>query len=439
MNNRPTLERYRGKQTRHTCPQCGKDHEFSRYIYPETGECVSPEVGRCNREESCGYHYKPRQYFEDNNIVMKLNQKPSQPPQRQQKKTSYIDSELIEKTMRGYETNRFARFLELYFNHEKIYSVLKLYHVGTSNHWPGATVFPQIDTQGRVRTAKIMQYNPDTGKRVKEPHNRINWLHSVLKLDKFELAQCPFGAHLIPDAGTVCIVESEKTCIIAALTWPHYVWISTGGKNGASINPDNFKGKKVILFPDLGVDWSDRAQKVGGHVSQVLQNYASDNDFKEGYDLADFILRDAPQTPPQVESEKTPQTPSQVETKKTPQTPSQVETKKTPQTPSQAEALMPQSWSVDIADKSERFLQRYFDKPPPNWINEISDIENYFANMELPTQPVQLNGSSTITDCSRFVVSHLAAVKRNNGNETFRPYLDRLNELSIMMIMGEVI
>ena len=376
---------------------------------------MSPEVGRCNREESCGYHYKPRQYFEDNNIVMKLNQKPSQPPQRQQKKTSYIDSELIEKTMRGYETNRFARFLELYFNHEKIYSVLKLYHVGTSNHWPGATVFPQIDTQGRVRTAKIMQYNPDTGKRVKEPHNRINWLHSVLKLDKFELAQCPFGAHLIPDAGTVCIVESEKTCIIAALTWPHYVWISTGGKNGASINPDNFKGKKVILFPDLGVDWSDRAQKVGGHVSQVLQNYASDNDFKEGYDLADFILRDAPQTPPQVESEKT------------------------PQTPSQAEALMPQSWSVDIADKSERFIQRYFDKPPPNWINEISDIENYFANMELPTQPVQLNGSSTITDCSRFVVSHLAAVKRNNGNETFRPYIDRLNELSIMMIMGEVI
>lgn len=303
-NHRYILEPYNGKKTRFTCPQCGKYKEFARYIDTETDEYVAEDVGRCNREQKCGYHYKPHQYFEDNNIEMKkTNMKPPKPPK---KKTSYIDRELIEKAMRAYEMNKFAQFLEKHFSIENIYNVLKDYYVGTSNHWQGATVFPQIDTLGRVRTAKLMQYDPDSGKRIKEPHNRITWLHSVLKIENFNLEQCTFGEHLIPESDTVCIVESEKTCIIAALTWPQYTWIATGGKNGAPLKPEIFEGKKVILFPDLGVDWSDKAEQVGGRVSNVLTKFAAPEDVKEGYDLADYVLRPKPKQSENKESRPEP-------------------------------------------------------------------------------------------------------------------------------------
>ncbi|NLZ30976.1 MAG: hypothetical protein GX885_09595 [Methanomicrobiales archaeon] len=66
---------------------------------------------------------------------------------------------------------------------------------------------------------------------------------------------------------------------------------------------------------------------------------------------------------------------------------------------------------------------------PQNWSNDIAELENYFASIELPTQPLKLNRCSTITDCSLFIESHFATVKRNNGNRTFLPYLNRLQEL----------
>jgi hypothetical protein len=66
---------------------------------------------------------------------------------------------------------------------------------------------------------------------------------------------------------------------------------------------------------------------------------------------------------------------------------------------------------------------------PLNWDNDIADLENYFAGIKLPTQPVKLNKSSTIKDCSLFIESHFATVKANNGKRTFFPYLKRLQEL----------
>ena len=61
--------------------------------------------------------------------------------------------------------------------------------------------------------------------------------------------------------------------------------------------------------------------------------------------------------------------------------------------------------------------------------NDIAELENYFAGIELPTQPIRLNQCSVITDCSQFIKSHLATVKANNGKRTFLPYLKRLQEL----------
>jgi hypothetical protein len=44
------LEPYKGMNTRYHCPVCQqKDRTFVRYIDTETGEHLSPIVGRCNR------------------------------------------------------------------------------------------------------------------------------------------------------------------------------------------------------------------------------------------------------------------------------------------------------------------------------------------------------------------------------------------------------
>jgi hypothetical protein len=72
--------------------------------------------------------------------------------------------------------------------------------------------------------------------------------------------------------------------------------------------------------------------------------------------------------------------------------------------------------------KTERIEQ------PQSWSNDIAELENYFANIELPTGSVKLNSYSTITNCALFLRSHLSAVKENNGNRTFLPFLYRLQE-----------
>ena len=61
------LERYRGRGTRYTCPQCGRKYTFTRYIDTENNNIyISDNVGKCNRLDKCGYHYTPKQYFTDN-------------------------------------------------------------------------------------------------------------------------------------------------------------------------------------------------------------------------------------------------------------------------------------------------------------------------------------------------------------------------------------
>ena len=61
------LERYRGRGSRYVCPQCGRKYVFTRYIDTHNNNTyLSDNVGKCNRLDKCGYHYTPRQYFEDN-------------------------------------------------------------------------------------------------------------------------------------------------------------------------------------------------------------------------------------------------------------------------------------------------------------------------------------------------------------------------------------
>ena len=42
------LEPYKGRDSRFTCPQCGKKNTFARYVDVTTGEYADDDCGRCN-------------------------------------------------------------------------------------------------------------------------------------------------------------------------------------------------------------------------------------------------------------------------------------------------------------------------------------------------------------------------------------------------------
>lgn len=301
-NNRFTLEPYKGMSTRHHCPGCNsKEKTFSLYIDADSGTHLHPTVGRCNRVDKCGYHVTPKQYFHDNDITFDRTSSTPQtiPPLRE---PSFIDAELFKKTLQNYEDNNFVKFLLSIFDEDTTAGLIQKYYIGTSKHWPGATIFWQIDTRGKVRTGKIMQYEAITGHRIKEPFSHIDWVHKVIKQPDFELKQCLFGEHLLSDRlKVIAIVESEKTAIIASIYFPQFLWLAVGGADGLNYEKlAVLKNRKVILFPDLkqfdkwkikAKDFNDRAIGTRFIVSDLLETKASEKEHAEGADIADYLVK----------------------------------------------------------------------------------------------------------------------------------------------------
>ena len=392
--HRYILEPYKGMNTRHRCPSCQqRERTFSLYIDTETGEHIHPSVGRCNRESKCGHHYKPNEYFQDNNISFDTPQPKAYKPlstQPKPKPVSYIPVEVFKASLQAHETNNFVTFLFRLFGVQITQQLIKDYFIATSSHWNGATVFWQIDRQGKIRTGKIMLYDATTGKRVKKPYNYINWMHSALKMQHFELLQCLFGEHLLIDkTKPVAIVESEKTAIIASVYLPQFIWLAVGSLTNLNAEKCNvLKGRTVLLFPDLNgfEKWSRRANELSHiakfTVSDLLERNATEAERKHGFDLADYLVR--------------------------------LDLAAFTQTKPEA---------VQTFVEVEQFEQ------PVSWEHEITELENYFASIDIPAEPVMLNSYTKISNCSLFIQSHTATVKANNGKRTMLPYLNRLQEL----------
>ncbi|WP_425420137.1 DUF6371 domain-containing protein [Phaeodactylibacter xiamenensis] len=327
------LEPYKGSRTRHRCPGCGKPREFTRYINTLTGQHVAEHVGKCNRENKCGYHYKPRQYFLDNPTEetrawlqsdqhLKTYTPPPPPPP-----VDYIPPRYLERTRQQFARNNFYRFLVKLFGEAEAARLADLYKLGTSkkfkNHNGYAALFWMIDKDGNIRRAKAMAYNPETGKRIKAPVNAVKvWgkngyynchkdrnpvadiSKQILGKDNANTKACFFGEHLLSAAPSapVAIVESEKTAVIMAGVYPDCLWLATGGKNGARWTAQEvyqaLEGRNVVLYPDLDSteDWADRAKILAAACESVeVSTYLRDNtppeDHREGYDLADYFIK----------------------------------------------------------------------------------------------------------------------------------------------------
>ena len=309
MGYRYILEKYSGRASRYTCPRCGGRHEFTRYIDAVTGEALSPVVGKCNHESSCGYHYTPREWFADNpemGVVGSTERIAYTPARRPKvvvpKPVGTIDRRYLDRSM-GLESD-FATWLSQYFTAEMVRRVAGGYALGHTRD--GRVIFWQQDITGRIRTGQVMRYNPRIGRRVKGMAGAMDWIHAMLKRrgelpDDFNLRQCLFGEHLLarwPDA-IVVLVESAKSAVVSASFMPWFVWLATNGKAGFSAERCRaLARRKVIVIPDLDAhaDWSAKAPAIALQVgceiavSDFLVRHCTADHCDTGYDIADYII-----------------------------------------------------------------------------------------------------------------------------------------------------
>jgi hypothetical protein len=289
------LEPYKTIKSRYHCPQCNaRERTFTRYIDTETGEYIAEFVGKCGRENKCGYHYPPKKYFQEHpNTLPK--QSITQQPEIIKKPISIIPKGIFIKSLEDYDKNNFITALVRLFSTKLTEQLISKYFIGTSNYWNGATVFWLIDINGNVRTGKAMLYNSETVKRVKDHCSKINWIHSIEKLQNFNLMQCFFGEHLLNNnTDPVAIVESEKTAIICSVYFPKMIWLACGSINNLNAEKCTvLKGRKVILYPDANAFklWEIKAKDLGFGISILLEINTSIEEKNKGYDLADYLLR----------------------------------------------------------------------------------------------------------------------------------------------------
>ena len=318
------LQKYKqGSKT--VCPKCGRKSCFTRYIDGNARITFPNHVGKCDHINSCGYHYTPKEYFQDNptakEVMIEQNNRDDTPSRAVKPivkplstsvpQTSYLPFDWVNQSMQRFDINPLYRYLTRVAGREKTERLFNLYKVGTSKMWNGATVFWQIDIRGNVHAGKIMGYDAETGHRIKESFSQVSWVHSVKKIPDFHMKQCLFGEHLLSGTSTgqstktVAIVESEKTALIAAIFIPDFIWLATGGIHGC-FNSEAMQvlcGRGVVLFPDLKAteEWKRKTAMLHSickraACSDLLETMATEEQRKAGLDIADFLLmEDTPQ------------------------------------------------------------------------------------------------------------------------------------------------
>ena len=455
------------------CPYCGAKKHWQRYIDIETGEVLPEQHGRCDNEVKCGKWVTPKdtgyakaiwEQEQGNRAKLPTSWKPKRKKAIPQPTPEpvFFDFETFKQTLGNYDKNVFVQNLlcrvPFPFEADEVTKVIQLYRLGTvaNGYRAGANTFPFIDIKGNVRAVQVKQFdkqNHTTGTDflhsiIEKHHTRNNkplpeWLEAYTKQDK--RISCLFGEHLLSKYpyNPVALVEAPKTAIYCWLYFnksniPIYkdcIWIAVGAKGYLNFDVAKIlKGRFVYVLPDLSKDgstfkeWETKVKEYESRLpgtrfimDDILERYGTPEQREQGADIADVLNFDwrtirAEPEPPQTEPEKV--------------------TKVTKVTHQQNIIFSHVEPLPEVEVFKTGRIGHLKKEQPQNWSNDIAELENYFAGIELPTQPVKLNRCSTITDCSLFIESHFATVKANNGKQTFLPYLNRLQELKQVLTLN---
>ena len=279
-----------------TCPHCGKKKCFVRYVDTHNGNrYVADNVGKCDHQHSCGYHYKPSEYYRDNQWAQEPRAhpedycKPAPPPPFQPLDGQYVvRSHSPRSTFWHWFSTVVASRLNL--SEEQLQRVFDDYCIGATRR--GCVIFWQIDEEARVHGGHIMQYRTDGHRDGYQGWTHVPLIRNGQLPKNWTLYQCFFGQHLLarrPD-DRVCLVESEKTALVMAACRPQHVWLATCGSGGLS--PEKaacLQGRRVTLFPDSGCyeKWSHvmaQTTGIGYYVDPQLEAYPPNTD------LCDLLL-----------------------------------------------------------------------------------------------------------------------------------------------------
>ena len=472
FSNQPHRYSLEKGSKKHHCPDCNKK-TFVLYIDTETGDYLPEQYGRCDRESKCSYHLNPyldgyaKAIWEQEQkvtgvtkvTVLKQKYFRTQPKPQPTPEPVFFDFDTFKQTLQPerYEKNTFIQNLfhrvQFPFEVDEVTKVIQLYRLGTvaNGYRAGANTFPFIDIKGNVRAVQVKQFdeqNHTTGTDflhsiIEKHHTRNNkplpeWLEAYTKQDK--RISCLFGEHLLSKyhSNPVALVEAPKTAVYGTLyfglpeTPENLIWLAVYNKSSFSFDKLKvLQGRFVYVFPDLSKDgntfkeWETKAKEYESRLpgtrfifSDLLEQLAPERDKSVGNDLADYLIKQDWRNFRKRMSQEQPPTPE-------PQKVTAVTKVTRQQNILISRALpLPTHEGLNIEQIEYPAIEQ-----PQSWSKDIAALENYFVSIELPTQPIKLNGCSTITDCSLFIESHFATVKANNGNRAFLPCLNRLQEL----------
>lgn len=451
---------------KHLCPDCNKK-TFVRYIDTQTGDQLPGQYGRCDRESKCTYHLNPYldgystaiwEQEKSNRSELPNNWKPQRKKVTPQPTSElvFFDFETFKKTLEPsrYDQNTFIQNLLQGINYpfelQEVTKVIQLYRLGTvaNGYRAGANTFPFIDLKGNVRAIQVKQFDEQNHTTetdflhsiIEKHHTRNNkplpkWLEAYTKQDK--RVSCLFGEHLLSKYhnNPVALVEAPKTAVYGTLyfdlpeTPESLIWLAVYNKSSFSFDKLKvLKGRTVFVFPDLSKDgstfkdWQTKAKEYESQLpgtrfifSNLLEQLAPEQDRQEGSDIADFLIKHD----------------------------WRLFRKPVPSPASSNPANY-----IHNTYRYERAESKIINKSEPYYINtlkgcnkwdsDISTLEDYFIKTEPPKgQCIQFNGY-TITDYQLFIDRHLSTIKANNGNNTFIPYLHRLQQLKQVMEINNI-
>lgn len=291
-----SLQKYTGRNSRHTCPACGRKFCFTLYMDGNNNP-IAEDVGRCEHRNSCGYEKTPKDYFSENPTELK-EFRPIQAPQpRKEEKPDYIPFSLIQQSEST--NNTLMDYLRKFFAENDLNKITADYHLGSTKK--REVIFPQIDRVSMCRTGKVIDYDKN-GHRIKKMQgDAVDWLHARLmkkqgkQASDFHLKQCLFGEHLLSKRPNdiVCMTEGEKSTVICSLIFPQFVWVSVGGKqNFKPAMCHALKGRDVIVYPDADAvnEWAVKLPQFVFCRSIKLSDWAKNEPQGSKRDIADLIM-----------------------------------------------------------------------------------------------------------------------------------------------------